>query len=748
MELTKIDEFMCSRGFTKAIGPIFSEWEFVKDEILLPDRKEGSGNGTVHIYLLEDNMTIFRQCFSEYIEAFSKDPKDSEDLCPHVAHFVMTSNVLTVAGFAYMHYKCDANMFNYENFVHKVMRSDDDGMIAFESLFKFTTENRPYFKQFDKDVFGKIIRYVFVPRKTAYKIYLYSDDDYKNFATFWLIGQIPDNTFIVDTLPQTDVKAINNVKTDNQKEEQQPVSTPEDVKQRFIAFIVSSGLPLKTAKAYAGNVKNMIPVAQKMLDGQDHPSPFTITNLEVLKSIDEALWANEEVSKWNVEKHHRASAAFRMYLKMFQAESSDSVEFPNDNKPKVAHVMDFTLTKDEEEQKEAYMKYLREERGMVPMSITNYANLLYKKLSPLIRDYYSSDFRNVYAVKDLKALIKMDDEIWDIPEINAADESTKGKLSASFQRYRDFVESNLSDDELFSIAFGDDKEEVEEENIVKLEVGKKYQYAQYLPLYSVRAACGAFANEQVVETEGWVDVSTSGIRAKENMFVVHAKGNSMEPRIHDNDLCVFQKYEGDELENQIVLTQLITHDIDYGGMYTIKKFHAEKRPDENGYLRNSKVELLSYNPAYSPIILTEDDADDVKTVGVFVGVLRGLSKDNSISEDTQDSIIEETSNSTKRQTIRVEYPDGKVVQNAKSKTTFLEVIKNSFPDLILGIEFSRPLISRNRLPDYPNHLRAQTLIDGGFYVSTNFSNQDKVKILEKISDELDLGLKITLVDKE
>ena len=351
-------------------------------------------------------------------------------------------------------------------------------------------------------------------------------------------------------------------------------------------------------------------------------------------------------------------------------------------------------------------------------------------------------------MKDLKALIKMDDEIWDIPEINAADESTKGKLSASFQRYRDFVESNLSDDELFSIAFGDDKEEAEEENIVKLEIGKKYQYAQYLPLYSVRAACGAFANEQEVETEGWVDVSASGIRAKENMFVVHAKGNSMEPRIHDNDLCVFQKYEGDELENQIVLTQLITHDMDYGGMYTIKKFHAEKRPDENGYLRNSKVELLSYNPAYSPIILTEDDADDVKTVGVFVGVLRGLSKDNSISEDTQDSIIEETSNSTKRQTIRVEYPDGKVVQNAKSKTTFLEVIKNSFPDLILGIEFSRPLISRNRLPDYPNHPRAQTLIDGGFYVSTNFSNQDKVKILEKISDELDLGLKITLVDKE
>ena len=151
MELTKIDELMRSRGYAKAIGPIFSEWEFVKDEILLPDRKEGSGNGTVHIYLLEDNMDIFNQCFSEYVKVFRNNPKDSEDHCPRVAHFVMTANVLTVAGFAYMHYKCDANIFNYANFVHKVMRNDDDGMIAFESLFKFTTENRPYFKQFDKE---------------------------------------------------------------------------------------------------------------------------------------------------------------------------------------------------------------------------------------------------------------------------------------------------------------------------------------------------------------------------------------------------------------------------------------------------------------------------------------------------------------------------------------------------------------------------------------------------------------------
>ncbi|MFZ6186269.1 hypothetical protein, partial [Nannocystis pusilla] len=83
--------------------------------------------------------------------------------------------MLTVAGFAYHHYNCDANVFNYSDYVGKVMRHDDNGTMTFDSLFKLSTENRPYFKQFDKQVFGKIIRYIFVPRKTAYKLYLYGD---------------------------------------------------------------------------------------------------------------------------------------------------------------------------------------------------------------------------------------------------------------------------------------------------------------------------------------------------------------------------------------------------------------------------------------------------------------------------------------------------------------------------------------------------------------------------------------------
>lgn len=38
--------------------------------------------------------------------------------------------------------------------------------------------------------------------------------------------------------------------------------------------------------------------------------------------------------------------------------------------------------------------------------------------------------------------------------------------------------------------------------------------------------------------ERWIDVSSCSFKPNENMFVVHAKGDSMMPKIHNGDLCV------------------------------------------------------------------------------------------------------------------------------------------------------------------------------------------------------------------
>ena len=35
------------------------------------------------------------------------------------------------------------------------------------------------------------------------------------------------------------------------------------------------------------------------------------------------------------------------------------------------------------------------------------------------------------------------------------------------------------------------------------------------------------------------------------MFVVHAKGDSMMPKIHNGDLCVFERYTGVKINNLI-----------------------------------------------------------------------------------------------------------------------------------------------------------------------------------------------------
>lgn len=617
---------MSNRGYTKAIGAIFSNWELVKDEILLPNRKAGSGNGTVHIYLLEDNMNMFRECFPDYIKKFNLSPESAEKDCPQIQHFVLTSNILTVAGFAYNHYRCDANVFNYSDYVNKVIKQDDNGMLVFNSLFKLSTEDRPYFKQFDKAIFGKIIRYIFVPRKTAYKLYLYSDEEYKNFAVFWIIGQETDDTYIVNAIegkktdtPQKE-EQVANEPTESETEPQSVKLSPEDVIATFTRYMQEKDKSEKTISSYIGNLNNLIPRAQKMLDGKDHPSPLTITDLKELKAIDKALWSNPAIVEWNRKEHNRASAALHIYIAMYEDGYVVSAPITKNKDKKTAKPgkdvsrFDFTLTPEESKQYEAYVAYLKDVKHSSEVTQNSYANILLKRMSNLLRDHYQSDLRNVFAITDYKKLMLMDSEIWEVKEIDEANSASRGKLMAAFRAYLEFVEQTLSDEELAQIAFSEDGTK----DIVSSSVGKKQQFTTHLPLFSVDGACGYFANSKEAEVEGWVDMSKSGIKLTPDMFVVHACGDSMEPKIHDGDLCIFRKYNGEDRMDNIILTQLTDHDFDYGGMYTIKKFHCNREANEYGVVQNSNVELRPLNQAYKPIKVSESMAQDLKTIGLFV----------------------------------------------------------------------------------------------------------------------------------
>ena len=182
MSLVGYDQFVCD---------IFINWEDVKDEILLPDRKKGSGNGTVHVFLGAADSEL-RKEFANYYNAVSEG-EDTSKGAVSITHYFMKSNVLSMLGFL-----CQYKQSKSEDFsdtVTKVLLGIEDidtenALLATKSLFKLSTGSnklRPYFKQFDeKGAFYKVIRLLLLPN-SAYKIALYKNSR-NEYAAFWLIG--------------------------------------------------------------------------------------------------------------------------------------------------------------------------------------------------------------------------------------------------------------------------------------------------------------------------------------------------------------------------------------------------------------------------------------------------------------------------------------------------------------------------------------------------------------------------------
>lgn len=141
----------------------------------------------------------------------------------------------------------------------------------------------------------------------------------------------------------------------------------------------------------------------------------------------------------------------------------------------------------------------------------------------------------------------------------------------------------------------------------------------FIPLYSIKAVCGYFEDGDTPKVEGWIDASSHGFNPDpKRHFAVHAKGDSMVPKIHNGDICVFEWYRAGSRGGEIVLTQCRDYDPEYGGKYTIKKYYSEKIVTEEGW-QHVKVELMPLNKDYDVIEL--DTETEYKTIGVLKCVL-------------------------------------------------------------------------------------------------------------------------------
>lgn len=190
-------------GYSELVCDIFPNWENVKDEILLPERKQGSGNGTVHVFIgaADDKL---REEFSNYYYSVTHG-EDTAIGAIRVKHYFLKSNVLSMIGYVCQYYASKTNTSNLvivNDIINEMHHFPvTNGLLETSSYLKLSTGSnklRPYFKQFeDKGVFHKIIRFLLLP-ESAYKISLYKNKE-GDYAAFWLIGFDNLDDFEVDS---------------------------------------------------------------------------------------------------------------------------------------------------------------------------------------------------------------------------------------------------------------------------------------------------------------------------------------------------------------------------------------------------------------------------------------------------------------------------------------------------------------------------------------------------------------------
>jgi SOS-response transcriptional repressor LexA len=143
------------------------------------------------------------------------------------------------------------------------------------------------------------------------------------------------------------------------------------------------------------------------------------------------------------------------------------------------------------------------------------------------------------------------------------------------------------------------------------------EFVTHLPRYSLAAAAGPFLENPEVEAEGWEE-APPGLRLSREMFIARVAGKSMEPLIHDGDLCIFRRGISGSRNGKLVLVEAPAA----GGneRYTVKRYRSEKRQDPDGDWTHERIRLEPLNPAFQAWDLDPGE-DRYRVVAEFVQTL-------------------------------------------------------------------------------------------------------------------------------
>ncbi len=148
-------------------------------------------------------------------------------------------------------------------------------------------------------------------------------------------------------------------------------------------------------------------------------------------------------------------------------------------------------------------------------------------------------------------------------------------------------------------------------------------YENCIPLYSLKAAAGAFGESQAVEPEAWVEPSGQ-TRPGTGLFVAQVVGESMNRRIPNGAYCVFRiPVEGSRNARVLLVQHRDIADPETGGSYTVKIYERTGWVRPDGGDRHADVTLKpdSTSPSFEPIVLTDVNEDDVRVIAELVEVL-------------------------------------------------------------------------------------------------------------------------------
>lgn len=165
----------------------------------------------------------------------------------------------------------------------------------------------------------------------------------------------------------------------------------------------------------------------------------------------------------------------------------------------------------------------------------------------------------------------------------------------------------------------DDKDDINMESDIKHVVPEKLHS---IPFYNFYAAAGSFSDMQ--SDKDYTLLETKEYYDSNEYFACRIVGESMNKTIPNNSICLFRVYSGGSRSGKIILVEnMDIQDPEFNSAFTIKIYESKKVVSEEGW---SHTEILlkpnSVVSDFENLVLTEDNASQMRTVGVFVKVLK------------------------------------------------------------------------------------------------------------------------------